>query len=239
MNIYQYRRERLLELIEAQYAGSRVKFCDHTGLSESRLAQLLSSTYRSGAAFTEKTARKVEEMAGLAPMYFDQGAAPGAQQLDDVPKSAYLAVEVHHVGNPDVVLIPQVDIAVRAGITGFSIDGSAGDDLETYPLERRWLERNGFSQSRLIAMKVTGESMFPLYKEGDVIVINTADVKPIDGKEYVVNFGGDVVLKRLTRDAGSWWLTSENTEQRYHRRIVRGTETQIIGRVVKHDRTNL
>lgn len=239
MDIYQYRRERLLELIDAEYERERVKFCDRTGISESRLAQLLSTTYRNGTAFTEKTARKVEEMAGLPPMYFDQGAAPASMSLADLPKEAYQPVEVHHQGNLDVVLVPRVDIAVRAGISGFAIDGGDSDDLDTYPLERRWLERNNYAQSRLIAMRVKGDSMFPLYKEGDIIVINTAEVKPVDGKEFVVNFGGDVVLKRMTRDAGSWWLTSENPEARYHRRIVRGTETMIIGRVVKHDRINL
>lgn len=233
MNIYQHRRDRLLALIEAEYGGERVRFANQTELSESRLAQLLSENYRGGEAFTEKTARKVERAAGLPPMYFDQGAAPGS------PAPALMPVEIHHAGNPNIVLIPKVQLRATAGITGFAVDGTDDVNLDAYPLERSWVERNGFSQQKLIAMRVKGDSMFPLYREGDVIVINTADIKPVDTKEYVVNFDGDVVLKRLSRDSGSWWLTSDNPEPKYHRRSVRSGETIIIGRVVKHDRTDL
>lgn len=233
MNIYQHRRDRLLALINAEYAGERVRFADRTELSESRLAQLLSSTYRGGEAFTEKTARKVEKAAGLPAMYFDQGAAPPSSQDQLMP------VEIHHVGNPNIVLIPKVQIRATGGITGFAVDCSDDANLDAYPLERSWVERNRFSPQKLIAMRVKGESMFPLYREGDVVVVNTADVKPVDTKEYVVNFDGDVVLKRLSRDGGSWWLTSDNPEPKYHRRSVRSGETIIIGRVVKHDRVDL
>lgn len=75
MDIYQYRRNRLLDLIDKNHAGVRVSFCNLTGMSEARLAQLLSPTYRKGMAFSEKTARKLEVDAGLPKMYFDQGAA--------------------------------------------------------------------------------------------------------------------------------------------------------------------
>lgn len=233
MDIYQHRRGRLLSLIDAEYGGERVRFANQTELSESRLAQLLSSTYRGGEAFTEKTARKVEKAAGLPPMYFDQGSAP------DFPAAGLMPVEIHHAGNPNIVLIPKVQLRVTAGITGFAVDDSDDVNLDAYPLERSWVERNRYSQQKLIAMRVKGDSMFPLYREGDVIVINTADVKPVDTKEYVVNFDGDVVLKRLSREGGSWWLTSDNPEPKYHRRSVRSGETFIIGRVVKHDRIDL
>lgn len=74
MDMYKHRRQRLLDLINARFDGERVRFCDSITMSESRLAQLLSSTYREGTAFTEKTARKLERLAGLPAMYFDQGA---------------------------------------------------------------------------------------------------------------------------------------------------------------------
>lgn len=86
MDIYQYRRTRLLELIDKNHAGVRVSFCNLTGMSEARLAQLLSPTYRKGMAFSEKTARKLESDAGLPKMYFDQGAADViSQQASGLP----------------------------------------------------------------------------------------------------------------------------------------------------------
>lgn len=234
--MHQYRRERLLELIKEKYQDERVRFCEAAALSDSRLSQILSPTYRGGTVFNEKTARKLEKQADLPALYFDQGAAPSAESPVVTEGGPFKNVQIFHDGNEDVILVPHVELIVRAGITGFTVD-QAEDEMNAYPLEKRWVERNGFQQDQLIALKVKGESMFPLYKEGDVIVINTGDTKPTDGKEFVVNFEGDVVLKRLSRDAGSWWLTSENPEPRYHRRIVRSNETMIIGRVVKHDRT--
>ena len=151
-----------------------------------------------------------------------------------------IAVDAYnHNDNPNVVQVPRVELRVSAGITGFAVDGSDDMDLETYPLDRRWVERKGYAVNKLLAMYVKGDSMYPTYKEGDIIVINTADTKMEDTKEYVFNFDGDVVLKTLTRERGTWWLTSVNDEPKYHQRSVRSGETFIIGRVVKHDRVNL
>lgn len=173
-----------------------------------------------------------ESITGAAPAL--DAVAHGIQSGQFMPVDAY-----NHGGNLNVVQIPRVELRVSAGISGFSVDGSDGGTADSYPLDRRWVERNGFQESKLIAMTVKGDSMFPLYRDGDIIVVNTADTKMVDTKEYVFNFEGDVVLKRLSRDGGMWWLTSENQEQKYHRRSVRSGETIVIGRVVRHDRTDL
>lgn len=178
---------------------------------------------------------------GVHPLWLETGKGP-MRLIDSLSESdqEMIPVDVYnHAENPNVVIIPKVQIRAAGGITGFAIDGSDDIDIETYPLERAWVERNKFSVSRLLAMRVKGDSMFPLYRPGDVIVVNTADKEPADTKEFVVNFDGDVVLKRLSKDGGSWWLTSDNPEPKYHRRSFRSGETIIIGRVVKHDRTDL
>jgi SOS-response transcriptional repressor LexA len=44
------------------------------------------------------------------------------------------------------------------------------------------------------------------------------------------------VIKRLARDAGDWWLTSDNPDQRkYHRKVCRGEACIVIGRVVRKE----
>ena len=44
------------------------------------------------------------------------------------------------------------------------------------------------------------------------------------------------MVKRLTRDAGQWWLTSDNPDQRrYHRKLCKGAECLLIGRVVRKE----
>ena len=104
MDIYQHRRARLSALIDDQFDGRRVDFCDASGWSESRISQLLSPTYRNGQAFTEKTARKLEGDLKIAPMYFDQGAIPRAvnSQSDD---DAGSQDHIHRLNNEELRLI--------------------------------------------------------------------------------------------------------------------------------------
>lgn len=78
--------------------------------------------------------------------------------------------------------------------------------------------------------------MEPSLYEGDLVIVNTADAQPQDGVVFAVNYEGEPVVKRLSRDAGQWWLTSDNTDQRkYHRKVCRGSDCIVIGRVVRKE----
>lgn len=239
MNMYQHRRDRLLALIDADYGGQRVRFCDRTGLSESRLAQLLSTTYREGTAFTEKTARKLEEAAGLPPLYFDQGAAPAPG--DDLPAlpPGFMRVRVVDDDDPSLVRIPKVKLRLSAGISGFEVEPERFDGATT-TVPATWIERNGFNRDNLIAIRVRGESMEPTLYEDDLVVINTGDKRPVDGQVYAFNYEGEPIVKRMERDAGDWWLKSDNPDQRkFGRKICRGDACMIIGRVVRKESERL
>lgn len=237
MDMYQHRRDRLLALIDTDYGGERVRFCDRTNLSESRLAQLLSKTYRGGTAFTEKTARKVEELAGLPPLYFDHGAAPALPAYREPRISAVglLPVEGADENDPRLVEIPKVKLRLSAGINGFEVEPESYDgSTTTVPAD--WIQRRGYSRDHLFAIRVRGESMEPTFFEDDLVVINTADKKPNDGGVFAVNYEGEPVVKRMERDAGDWWLKSDNADQRkFSRKICRGDACLIIGRVVRRE----
>lgn len=242
MNMYQHRKDRLIALIDAEYGGERVRFCDKTGMSESRLAQLLSKTYRNGEAFTEKTARKTEELAGLPMMYFDQGMpAIELSTADNVLELIPGSRRVHESGEGDasVTQIMKVQIKVQAGMTGFQVEPEHHDG-KTMGVPTDWVRSERFVASDLLAITVRGESMEPSLFDGDVIVVNTGDKKLVDGTVYAVNYEGEVVVKRMVRDAGMWWLTSDNSDQRkYHRKSCKGAECIIIGKVVRKESTHI
>lgn len=65
--------------------------------------------------------------------------------------------------------------------------------------------------------------------DGDLVVMNRADTTLKDGEVYVVNYEGELVIKRLSRDAGSWWLTSDNARYKPKRC---DEHAEILGRVV-------
>lgn len=157
--------------------------------------------------------------------------------LDLVPG----AMRVRAVGpdDPDLVQIMKVRLKVQAGITGFQVEPEHYDG-ETQGVPRKWIVREGLSQDALLSIVVRGESMEPALYEGDVIVVNTRDTKLVDGAVYVVNYEGEAVVKRMIRDAGQWWLSSDNADQRkYHKKQCKGAECIVIGRVVRKESTHI
>ncbi|SFU79554.1 Phage repressor protein C, contains Cro/C1-type HTH and peptisase s24 domains [Pseudoduganella namucuonensis] len=131
--------------------------------------------------------------------------------------------------------IQKVRLRLSAGISGFAVEPETYDG-STVSVPRHWADRNGYIPERLIGVKVRGESMEPSLYEDDLVIINTADNKPVDGAVFAVNYEGEPVVKRMSRDAGQWWLTSDNPDQRkYHRKVCRGNDCIIIGRVVRKE----
>jgi len=147
------------------------------------------------------------------------------------------AMPVRSADNDDseFVQIQMVKLRLSAGITGFQTEPERRDG-GTLGMRRNWIERNNLSAPHLIAILVKGESMEPSLYEDDIVIINTLDKKPVDGAVYAFNYEGEAVVKRLTHDAGKWWLTSDNPDQRkYHRKLCQGNACLVIGRVVRKE----
>jgi phage repressor protein C with HTH and peptisase S24 domain len=147
------------------------------------------------------------------------------------------AMPLRAAANDDAefVEIQMVKLRLSAGITGFQTEPERRDG-GTLGLRRSWIERHHLNAAHLIAILVKGESMEPSLFEDDIVIVNTVDTKPVDGAVYAFNYEGEAVVKRLTRDAGQWWLTSDNPDQRrYHRKLCKGAECLVIGRVVRKE----
>lgn len=144
-------------------------------------------------------------------------------------------IRVAEQDDPDFVQIPMVKLRLSAGVTGFQTEPDRREG-GTLGMRRSWIERTGLAPAALIAIQVKGDSMEPSLYEDDIVVLNTADKKPADGAVFAVNYEGEAVVKRLSRDAGDWWLTSDNVDQRkHHRKVCRGEACIIIGRVVRKE----
>lgn len=161
----------------------------------------------------------------------------GASANDAAPAGVVNALRVVAAEGDDdgFIQIPMVKLRLSAGITGFQTEPERRDG-GTLGIRRAWLERHQYHPSHLIAIYVKGESMEPSLFAGDIVVINTLDTKLADGGVYAFNYEGEAVVKRLARDAGQWWLTSDNVDQRkYHRKLCQGGECSVIGRVVRKE----
>lgn len=158
------------------------------------------------------------------------------EEKRDTP-SRFGRVEVADPSDPRFTFIPKVRLRLTAGISGFAIDAdSESDESSTSVVRTDWILQKGYAPSSLIAIDVRGESMEPTFYEGDLVVLNTADTRPVDGGVFAFNYEGEPVVKRMARDAGEWWLTSDNPDQRkYPRKVCSGDACIIVGRIVRRE----
>lgn len=166
---------------------------------------------------------------GVSPLWLETGK--GSKHIQS-QKTEKIRDEIDLDNNPEYPAIRRVKLRLSAGISGFSIDLEEEDHVPIV-FGKYWYQSRGLIPDKLIAVKVKGSSMEPGLHDGDTVVINTADTKPSDGDAFAVNYEGEAVIKRLVRDAGEWWLSSDNPDQRrYPRKLCAGDACIIIGRIV-------
>lgn len=141
------------------------------------------------------------------------------------------AAPIDLTDNPDYPAIRRVRFKLSAGADGFGVEYL---DEQGAPIvfQRQWFERNSYEPAKLFAVGVANGSMEPGLYDGDVVVVNTAATDLKDGVVYAVNYEGQLTIKRLVRDAGQWWLSSDNPDKTRYPRKVCHEDTFIIGEIV-------
>lgn len=133
--------------------------------------------------------------------------------------------------NPDYPAIRRVNFKLSAGASGFAIEYDQ-DFGAPIVFQRQWYEQRGLVPAKLFAVKVANGSMEPGLTHGDTVVVNTEQTTPRDGRVFAVNYEGELVIKRLVRDAGQWWLSSDNPDQHRYPRKVCDEHCLLIGEIV-------
>lgn len=220
MNIEDIRRNNLERFIQEKYKGKQMGFVDDTGVNQGELSGLINKK----RAFGERKARKLEKLANLPTGWLDQDRSIG---------QAVVAVDGSSPP-PNAIRIRHVKITVQAGVDGFDISQvDPEDEEEPEFINETTLIKNGWRADSLFNITVKGDSMEPGICAGDTVKVNTADTEPRDGRVYVLNFEGAVVIKRLFRDAGRWIIRSDNLDKTRHPDRTFTDRVFIIGRVVE------
>ncbi|MYM25756.1 S24 family peptidase [Duganella sp. FT135W] len=231
------RRQNLLGAIERYRTAA--KLAEAVGTSAAYLSQIKNQTPESKTGkpktMGDDLARRIEQALGEAHGWMDAEH----EQLDLATVTSIFpdAVPVVAIDSDAdyYYQIPLVKLRLQAGMQGVRTEPEyQSGGKKSVP--RDWADREGLNPSRLVAIQVKGESMEPTLYEGDTIVINLADTKLVDNAIYAINYEGEAVVKRISRDAGQWWLMSDNADQRrFHRRACRSGECIVVGRVVRRE----
>ena len=161
---------------------------------------------------------QLAEILGTTVDYLLRGSASAETFGQNATGDAYLAVR-------------HAKFKLAAGVSGYTVEYDNSDGAPLY-FRADWLQKRKLKPDRLVALKVYGASMEPGLYEGDTVVVNLADTAPADGVVFAINYEGECVVKRLKRDAGKWWLTSDNADKRFYSDKLCDETVQIIGRVV-------
>lgn len=205
-------RERLLQL-------SREKGYSLTRLSEmiGRNPTYLQQFIRKGSPrkLEEEDRRTLAEFFGVAEV-----------ELGGVEEKSY---------NPPQKLpldslwidIPRLALSASAG-HGASFD--AEQAFDNFRFSRRWLREQGLNGSQLSAIAVQGDSMEPLLRAGDEVLVDRTP-QPFRDGIYVVRLEDSLLVKRVaSQGGGRFSLLSQNLA--YPPIDVAAEDIEIIGRVV-------
>ncbi len=149
--------------------------------------------------------------------------------------------DLPHPSDLEFALVPQLDIAAACG------DGRFQDHVVVkggLAFKRSSLRDFGVPENAARIIYADGGSMRPTIQDGRVVLINTADTTPKDGKIYAICLpDGGLVLKRLVYDyhpnSGGmvWIIRSDNPDKTVFpdKLLPPDDRTMIAGRAVWTD----
>ena len=204
-------RRRLLELAEER------------GASLSSLSRMIGKNTTYLQQFIRKgSPRKLEEGdRGQLARFFGVDES----EFGKSKEKSYVSDRNSYAG--DWVDVPRLSIGASAG-PGALPDGE--DVFGTIRFSPRWLRSMGLRPEMLSAIVVSGDSMEPVLRDGDEILVDR-DWRPLRDGIHVVRLDDTVLVKRLEAGrAGRIALLSDNPAYRPIECDLQ--EIEVIGRVV-------
>lgn len=205
-------REKLLTLSREQ-GVSLARLSEMIGRNPSYLHQFI----------TRGSPRRLEEndRRTLAQFFGVKETALGA-----VKDNSYNPAKRRGFGG-DWTEVPRLSLGASAGPGAVPADEVPTD---SFRFSRRWLRQQGLDGSKLSAIVVEGDSMEPLLRNGDEILVDRTQ-QPFRDGVHVVRLGDALLVKRVaSAGPGRFALLSDN--KAYPPVDVAGEEIEIIGRVV-------
>lgn len=169
---------------------------------------------------------------GLNPQWLESGMGPMYIAGQAGPSDASASKELQVPGsNPEEFsYVPKVRARLSAGGGSLVVD-EAIDSY--YAFRHAWLRRKGqISQMRL--MRVSGDSMEPILRDEDVVLIDLSQTEIYTGKIYAVGIDEEIVVKRLDKKPGKLVLVSDNRQfyPPLEVELDESSNVRVLGRVI-------
>ena len=210
-------RERLLEL-SRQSGTSLAGLSDMIGRNPTYLQQFI----RKGSPrrLEERDRRVLADFFGVSE---SELGGPGQGGLQE---KSYISTRKLPLDG-GWIEVPRLSLSASAGPGAVSADEAPFDNFR---FSRKWLREQGLDGSKLSAIAVQGDSMEPLLRAGDEVLVDHAP-QPFRDGIHVIRLDDALLVKRVAAQGGGrFTLLSQNLA--YPPMDVRAEDIEIIGRVV-------
>ena len=232
---------RLQEAIDRAGIKSQSELARRSGVPQPTINRILHRPGRHGPS--TEALRKLAAACGVSFQWLADGTGmepatvlgQAAASAVSGPQHVSLLVgppsgRAEQAGSAVLIPIARLPLTAAGGDAGLGIDAKGGERIY---LGRGWLDSRGYDDRALVVLAMRGESMAPSLYDGDTLIVNLADKKLGDGEVFVLNYEGTVLIRRLLRDAGHWWVCSDNADQRrFQRKKYASAACEIIGRII-------
>jgi len=111
-------------------------------------------------------------------------------------------------GDVEFKYIPKVAARLSAGTGSFECEENITDYLS---FQTKWLAAKG-SVNHMVAMEVFGQSMEPMIREGDTVLIDQSQKNILAGAIYALGVEDTILIKRLEKHPNKLVLCSDNRD---------------------------
>lgn len=225
MDIYETRRHNLRDLVVTRFNSRIAGLAEAIDRAPSYMSRCLTGKPENRKRIGEDLARDIESRLGLGQLWLDQPNAKTAPAVEEEVKSGR-GVELH----PDIreisvwdedsptlddeVCVPFLrEVELAAGSGRFVIEEIEGSSLR---FGKKSLRKNGVQFNNAKCVKVRGNSMFPVLRDGATVGVNTGIMSIgdiVDGDLYAINHNGQLRVKQVYRTPTGLRLRSFNRDE--------------------------
>lgn len=248
MEIKDIRRARVRQIIDRDFGGKDADFAARVDKQPSYISRLFTDKAEHLRNIGEKMARDFEMKCGLEPGSLDRplsegelsaisvsSAAKGRPQVE-IPLSSIETWDDETPLDDDEVYVPFLhEVELAAGSGKFAIEEVSGSRLR---FNKKDLRQNGVQFSNAKCVKVGGNSMVPVLRDGATVGVNVgknslSDI--VDGEMYAINHNGQLRVKQVYRIPVGLRLRSfnrdEHPDEDYTFQQIQEQQISILGHV--------
>lgn len=205
-NIYDEKFSNRMKLIaEKSFKNNYSEFARAVGVAQASLARWV----KGEADPSRMNLIKIADASGVNLEWLALG-------IGDMDETKSLAVKHDinlHASNDETFIEIEDCREVRLSAGGGAFNNGY-EEITTTKVERAWLQSRRLKAKDCAMFLVSGESMYPTLKDGEEIIVDRSKRELTEGKIFVLNHNGSMLVKKVQFTYGGVELISDNPSYR-------------------------